>query len=106
LGGIWLESPWGAGSRAVAEGVCEHLPETIVPGGAHVSLEEALNLMGTDETFRATVYAMNTLLIDKGVYSAEEFKNLLIEHAVNFKNGFRGKNQAAEISRAVVPASL
>jgi hypothetical protein len=71
-----------------------------------VSLEEALNVMGTDETFRATVYAMNTLLIDKGIYSAEEFRNLLIEHAINFKRGFRGKNQAVEISRATVPASL
>jgi len=32
-----------------------------------------------DEGFKATVYAMNTLLIHKGVYTQEEFQALFIE---------------------------
>ena len=58
-----------------------------------MSLEEAFELMGRDGAFRATIYAMNTLLIGKGVYSAEEFRYLFIEHAINFKSGFCEKNQ-------------
>lgn len=71
-----------------------------------MTFDEAFDLMGQDETFRATVYAMNTLLIGKGVYTAEEFQALFIEHAINFKNGFRGKGQRSETSRATVPANL
>jgi hypothetical protein len=70
-----------------------------------MTLDEALKLMGQDESFRATVYAMNTLLISKGIYSAEEFQTLFIEHAVNFRNGFRGRREVGT-SRAIAPASL
>jgi hypothetical protein len=56
-----------------------------------MSFNEAIDLLGRDEAFRATVYAMNTLLIQKGVYSAKEFEALFCEHAENFKNGFRGE---------------
>ena len=48
----------------------EHVPA----GKTLVGYEEALDQLDGDETFRATVYAMNTLLIAKGVYSAEEFR--------------------------------
>jgi hypothetical protein len=73
-----------------------------------MSFEEAFDLMGQDEAFRATVYAMNTLLIAKGFYSAEEFQELFIEHAVNFKNGFEGKTTRtiSGTSPATVPANL
>jgi len=72
-----------------------------------MSFDEAFELMGRDEAFRATVYAMNTLLTDKGIYTAEEFQALFIEHAVNFKNRFAGKDQRAqETSRAAAHASL
>ena len=54
---------------------------------------EAIALMGREESYRATVYAMNTLLLEKGVYKAEEFERLFCEYAQNFKNGFRGKGQ-------------
>jgi hypothetical protein len=66
-----------------------------------MTFEEALELLGEDESFRATVYAMNTLLIEKGIYSAKEFDALFIEHAINFKN-----RKKAETSHASVPASL
>lgn len=67
---------------------------------------EALDLMGENESFRATVYAMNTLLIKKGVYTSAEFDALFIEHATNFKNSFRGKSRKVEqFSRANAHAS-
>ncbi len=44
-----------------------------------MSYEKALELLTRDDRFRATVYAMNTLLIDKGIYTQEEFQKLFIE---------------------------
>jgi hypothetical protein len=44
-----------------------------------MSFEEALTLASRDEGFKATVYAMNTLLIHKGVYTQEEFQGLFVE---------------------------
>lgn len=69
-----------------------------------MSIEEALRTLGKEEAFRATVYAMNTLLIQKGVYSAEEFERLFCEHAINFKSSFqpRSKRVAGSSREAVV----
>jgi len=39
-----------------------------------ISYEEAVDKLSRDDRFRATVYAMNTLLVLKGVYSPEEFE--------------------------------
>ena len=39
-----------------------------------ISFEEAMNRLSREERFRATVYAMNTLLVQKGIYSAKEFE--------------------------------
>jgi hypothetical protein len=44
-----------------------------------MSFEEALALASRDEGFKATVYAMNTLLIHKGIYTREEFQSLFVE---------------------------
>jgi len=44
-----------------------------------MSYEEALRVASRDERFMATVYAMNTLLIHKGIYSHEEFQQLFTE---------------------------
>jgi hypothetical protein len=44
-----------------------------------MSFEEALQVASRDERFMATVYAMNTLLIHKGVYTAEEFERVFVE---------------------------
>jgi hypothetical protein len=44
-----------------------------------MSFEEALAEASRDEGFRATVYAMNTLLIHKGIYTQEEFQALFVE---------------------------
>jgi hypothetical protein len=44
-----------------------------------MSFEEALAAASRDEGFKATVYAMNTLLIHKGVYTQDEFQALFVE---------------------------
>jgi len=38
-----------------------------------ISFDEAMEKLSKDERFRATVYSMNTLLVQKGIYSPEEF---------------------------------
>lgn len=44
-----------------------------------MSFDDALALVSRDEKFKATVYAMNTLLIHKGIYSREEFERVFVE---------------------------
>jgi hypothetical protein len=44
-----------------------------------MSYEEALDLVSRDDKFKATVYAMNTLLIYKGIYTPDEFEKLFVE---------------------------
>ncbi|MGA9039536.1 MAG: hypothetical protein WB421_03290 [Terriglobales bacterium] len=44
-----------------------------------MSFEEALAALSRDESFKATVYAMNTLLIHKGIYTQREFETLFVE---------------------------
>jgi hypothetical protein len=39
-----------------------------------ISFEEAMDRLSREDRFRATVYAMNTLLVQKGIYSPEEFE--------------------------------
>lgn len=48
--------------------------EMIPAGKTLIDYDEALAQLTEEERLRATVYAMNTLLIAKGVYSAEEFR--------------------------------
>jgi hypothetical protein len=44
-----------------------------------MSFDEAIELASRDERFMATVYAMNTLLIHKGIYTQAEFEQLFAE---------------------------
>ena len=46
-----------------------------------MSFEQAIEALSRDERFRATVYAMNTLLQQKGVYSPEEFESHFLQFA-------------------------
>jgi hypothetical protein len=48
--------------------------EMIPEGKTLIDYEDALAELTEEQRLRATVYAMNTLLIAKGVYSAEEFR--------------------------------
>jgi hypothetical protein len=44
-----------------------------------MSFEQALEIASRDDRFRAALYAMNTLLINKGVYTQQEFEQLFVE---------------------------
>jgi hypothetical protein len=44
-----------------------------------MSYEEAMGLASRDEAFKATIYAMNTLLVHKGIYSQDEFQKVFVE---------------------------
>jgi hypothetical protein len=46
-----------------------------------MSYEEVLDHLSRDDRFKATVYAMNTLLIHKGIYTQKEFHELFVEWA-------------------------
>jgi hypothetical protein len=48
--------------------------ETIPHGMTLMDYEDAHVQLTEDQRSRATVYAMNTLLIAKGIYTAEEFR--------------------------------
>jgi len=44
------------------------------PAQELIGFDEAMERLSREERFRATVYAMNTLLVQKGIYSPEEFE--------------------------------
>jgi hypothetical protein len=48
--------------------------EMIPAGKTLIDYDDALDQLTEEQRLRATVYAMNTLLIAKGVYSADEFR--------------------------------
>jgi hypothetical protein len=48
-----------------------------------MSFDEAVEIASRDERFMATVYAMNTLLIHKGIYTQKEFEGLFLEWMKN-----------------------
>ena len=58
-----------------------------------MSFDEALNVLSRDERFHATVYAMNSLLIHKQVYTRAEFESLFTEWA---RKELRKKNRATQ----------
>jgi hypothetical protein len=61
-----------------------------------MSYDEALDILSRDDRFKATVYAMNTLLIHKGVYTQQEFQQLFVEWA----NKEESKRSSKPVSRA------
>ena len=66
-----------------------------------MSFEEALEVLTRDERFHATIYAMNSLLISKGVYTREEFQSLFKEWAAK-----ETSKKARGSHRSNVPVSL
>jgi len=66
-----------------------------------MSFEEALNSASRDEAFKATIYAMNTLLIDKGVYTRQEFESLFVEWVAKEQR----RSRAGEPARDPMPCS-
>lgn len=45
------------------------------------SMREAVKLLSREERFMATVAAMNTLLIEKGIYTQQEFDEIFCDWA-------------------------
>jgi hypothetical protein len=59
----------------MATGISVEQGDEMIPAGKTlIDYEEAMEKLSEDEAFRATVYAINTLLIQKGFYSSEEFR--------------------------------
>ncbi|MGC2332594.1 MAG: hypothetical protein WA581_14160 [Candidatus Acidiferrales bacterium] len=54
-----------------------------------MSFDEMLESASRDERFTATVYAMNTLPIRKGIYTREEFEALFSEWMRKHKRDVR-----------------
>lgn len=65
-----------------------------------MTFDEALEVLDRDERFKATVYAMNTLLQLKGVYTAEEFEFYFCEHARNHSAKEQARSRAGASSKA------
>ena len=61
-----------------------------------MSYEEAMRLASRDDAFRATVYAINTLLIHRGIYTQDEFQKLFVEWV---KKEEAKKARARDVSR-------
>jgi hypothetical protein len=61
-----------------------------------MTFEEAMGLASRDDAFKATVYAMNTLLIHRGIYTQEEFQQLFVEW---LKKEELKKSRSKDISR-------
>ena len=64
-----------------------------------MSYEEAMRLASRDEAFKATIYAMNTLLIHKSIYTQDEFQQLFVEWV---KKEESKKARARDVSRPEV----
>lgn len=54
-------------------------PACVPLGEEPMSFDNAIELASRNERFMATVYAMNTLLIRKGIYTQGEFEKLFVE---------------------------
>jgi hypothetical protein len=67
-----------------------------------MSFEEALERISRDESFKATVYAMNTLLIHKGIYTQQEFQDLFVEWVRKEDTKKRCNAVSAENSRTAL----
>ncbi len=70
-------------------------------GVTRMSFQEAVAVLSRDERFRATIYAMNSLLIQKGVYSQQEFERMFMEWTVK-QRATRVVRDGASLSTAVV----
>jgi hypothetical protein len=65
-----------------------------------MSFEEALAIASRDEGFKATVYAINTLLIHKGIYTQEEFQMLFTEWVEKEQRRKSPESRRTEVSSA------
>jgi len=62
-----------------------------------MSFDQAMQIANRDERFMATVYAMNTLLIHKGIYTQGEFEQLFAEWIGKEENKKSRNEQRASV---------
>jgi hypothetical protein len=65
-----------------------------------MSFEEALAWASRDDGFKASVYAMNTLLIHKGIYTRAEFQALFVEWVETEQRRKAPESKRAEATNA------
>jgi hypothetical protein len=65
-----------------------------------MSFEDALERISRDESFQATVYAMNALLIQKGIYTQQEFRALFVEWVEKENTKKQNRDCSAERAKA------
>lgn len=64
-----------------------------------MSYEQAMDLLTRDDRFKATVHAMNTLLISKGFYTQDEFQKFFVEWAMKERSkASQARRHATEVS--------
>lgn len=65
-----------------------------------MSYEKAMEILSRDDRFKATVYAMSTLLIHKGIYTPQEFQELFVEWAAKeeSKKALHTIRESSEVS--------
>ena len=65
-----------------------------------MSYKKAMEILTRDDRFKATIYAMNTLLMHKGIYTQQEFQQLFVEWArkEESKKGSHVVRQTTEVS--------
>ncbi len=68
-----------------------------------MSFDEAIELASRDERFMATVYAMNTLLLHKGIYTQREFEQMFVEW-MNKEQRKKASGQGANSQAALAAA--
>ena len=68
-----------------------------------MTFDKAVELLSEDEGFRATVYAMNTLLLRHRVYEAHEFEELFVEHAENALRKAKSRQGASRETAVSIP---
>ena len=66
-----------------------------------MSFDKAMETASRDERFMATVYAMNSLLIHKQIYTQEEFEALFVEW-MNKEERKKMRSEAKPASRAAL----
>jgi hypothetical protein len=67
-----------------------------------MSYEEAIERVSRDESFKATVYAMNTLLIHRGIYTQQEFQDLFVEWVRKEERKKERNNQSSNFSESAL----
>lgn len=69
-----------------------------------MSYDEAVERASRDEAFKATVYAINTLLIHKGIYTTDEYRQRFVEWVEKEERKKSAQDAGAQLMSRHVPA--